>query len=119
MRLTPKDLDQLTVFTLTESAWRRRARGRRLNLPEAMAIICDEIFEQAWDGRPLAAKVSGRRRFQAVSRTRGLKRSDMVRNGTTPRITVPPRGGPVLIDGRAARLEPATGVPLGQFYHIA
>ena len=78
------------------------------------------IFTSRWALEAgLPGKLSGRRRFQAVSRTRGLKRSDMVRNGATPRITVPPRGGPVLIDGRAARLEPATWVPLGQFYHIA
>ena len=61
MRLTPKELDRLTVFTLAELARRRRARGRRLNLPEAMAIICDEIFEQAWDGRPLAEVIEAAR----------------------------------------------------------
>ncbi len=52
MRLTPKELDRLTVFTLAELARRRRARGLKLNHPEALAIICDEIYEEARAGRP-------------------------------------------------------------------
>jgi urease gamma subunit len=51
MRLTPKEIDRLTVFTLAELARRRRARGLKLNHPEAVAIICDEIFEEARAGR--------------------------------------------------------------------
>ncbi|MGA7669567.1 MAG: urease subunit gamma [Nitrolancea sp.] len=51
MQLTPKELDRLTVFTLAELARRRLARGIKLNHPEASAIICDEIFEEARAGR--------------------------------------------------------------------
>ena len=54
MRLTGKELDRLTIFTLAELARRRRGRGSKLNAPEAQAIICDEILEWAWDGLPLA-----------------------------------------------------------------
>lgn len=54
MRLTDKELNRLTIFTLAELARRRRARGRKLNAPEAAAIVCDEILEWAWDGLPLA-----------------------------------------------------------------
>ncbi len=50
MQLTPKELDRLTVFTLAELARKRLARGIKLNLPEASAIICDEIFEDARAG---------------------------------------------------------------------
>ena len=53
MRLTAKELDRLTIFTLAELGRRRRARGTRLNAPEAVAVICDEILEWAWDGLPL------------------------------------------------------------------
>ena len=53
MRLTGKELNRLTIFTLAELARRRQARGRKLNAPEAAAIVCDEILEWAWDGLPL------------------------------------------------------------------
>lgn len=38
------------MFTLAELARRRRARGRGLSAPEAIALICDEMLEAAWDG---------------------------------------------------------------------
>ena len=59
MRLTGKELDRLTIFTLAEFARRRRTRGSRLNAPEALAIICDEILEWAWDGMPLSDVIAG------------------------------------------------------------
>lgn len=58
MRLTGKELNRLTIFTLAELARRRRARGRKLNAPEAAAIVCDEILEWAWDGLPLAEVIA-------------------------------------------------------------
>jgi urease subunit gamma/beta len=61
MRLTAKELNRLTIFTLAELARRRLARGRKLNAPEATAIICDEILEMAWDGLPLRDVISGAR----------------------------------------------------------
>lgn len=51
MKLTQKELDRLTVFTMAELARKRLARGLRLNHPEAVAIITDEVFEAARDGR--------------------------------------------------------------------
>jgi urease gamma subunit len=51
MKLTPKEIDRLTVFTLAELARRRQSRGLRLNHPESVAIICDEVFEEARAGR--------------------------------------------------------------------
>ncbi|MHB9756901.1 urease subunit gamma [Streptomyces sp. BYX5S] len=50
MHLTPREQERLQLFTVAELARRRRARGRRLNAPEAIALICDEILEAAWDG---------------------------------------------------------------------
>ncbi|TVQ52196.1 MAG: urease subunit gamma [Rhodobacteraceae bacterium] len=54
MLLTPTELERLTLFTAAELARKRRARGVRLNYPEAVAIICDEILEGARDGRSVA-----------------------------------------------------------------
>jgi urease gamma subunit len=50
MRLTPVELDRLTIFTAAELARKRRARGLRLNHPEALALICDTMHEAARDG---------------------------------------------------------------------
>lgn len=50
MKLTPGEQDRLTIFTMAELARRRQARGLRLNHPEAVAVICDELLEKARDG---------------------------------------------------------------------
>jgi urease subunit gamma/beta len=51
MKLTPKEQDRLTIFTLAEMSRKRRARGIKLNYPEAVALICDEVMEEARAGR--------------------------------------------------------------------
>lgn len=51
MALTPKETDRLLVFAAAELARRRRARGLLLNHPEAVALITDEVFEEARAGR--------------------------------------------------------------------
>ncbi|EIE49655.1 urease subunit beta [Salipiger aestuarii] len=58
MLLTPTELERLTIFTAAELARKRRARGRVLNAPEAVALICDEILEGARDGRSVADLIS-------------------------------------------------------------
>ncbi|MCR9145711.1 MAG: urease subunit beta [Rhodobacteraceae bacterium] len=58
MLLTPTELERLTIFTAAELARKRRARGRLLNAPEAIALICDEILEGARDGRSVADLIS-------------------------------------------------------------
>jgi urease subunit gamma/beta len=58
MLLTPTELERLTIYTAAELARRRRARGLKLNFPEAVAIICDEILEGARDGRSVAEMMS-------------------------------------------------------------
>jgi len=50
MRLTPGELDRLTIFTAAELARRRRAKGWKLTYPEALALICDEMHEAARGG---------------------------------------------------------------------
>jgi urease subunit gamma/beta len=54
MLLTPTELERLTIFTAAELARKRRARGLKLNHPEAVALITDEILEAARDGRSVA-----------------------------------------------------------------
>ncbi|HSF33200.1 MAG TPA: urease subunit gamma [Candidatus Tectomicrobia bacterium] len=53
MRLTPRELERLQLFSAAELARKRRARGVKLNYPEAVALICDEIIEAARDGRTM------------------------------------------------------------------
>lgn len=54
MHLSPKEVDRLLLFQAAELARRRRARGLRLNYPEARALIADEICEMARDGLDVA-----------------------------------------------------------------
>ncbi|MBI1397696.1 MAG: urease subunit gamma [Betaproteobacteria bacterium] len=54
MLLTPTELERLTIYTAAELARKRRAKGLKLNHPEAVAIIADEILEGAREGRSVA-----------------------------------------------------------------
>jgi urease subunit gamma/beta len=54
MLLTPTELERLTIFTAAALARRRRDKGLKLNHPEAVAIIADEILEGAREGRSVA-----------------------------------------------------------------
>jgi urease subunit gamma/beta len=58
MLLTPTELERLTLFTAAELARKRRAKGLRLNYPEAVALIADEILEGAREGRSVAEMMS-------------------------------------------------------------
>ena len=54
MHLTPREVDKLLIFSAGELARQRRARGRKLNHPEAVALITSEILELIRDGRSVA-----------------------------------------------------------------
>src|SRR6186713_1235723 len=54
MHLTPREQDKLLIFTASELARRRRARGLKLNHPEAVALITAEVLEGIRDGRTVA-----------------------------------------------------------------
>jgi urease subunit gamma len=58
MDLTPRERDKLLIFTAARVAERRRARGLKLNYPEAVAFITSEILEGARDGRTVAELMS-------------------------------------------------------------
>jgi urease subunit gamma len=58
MDLTPREKDKLLIFTAALLAERRRARGLKLNHPEAIALISAAIMEGARDGKSVAALMS-------------------------------------------------------------
>ncbi|BCB09610.1 urease subunit gamma [Vreelandella venusta] len=58
MELTPRDKDKLLLFAAAQLAERRKARGLKLNYPEAVALISFEIIEGARDGRSVADLMS-------------------------------------------------------------
>ena len=70
MDLTPREKDKLLLFTAGLVAERRKARGLKLNYPEAVAFISAAIMEGARDGKTVAELMS--------EGTSILKRSDVM-----------------------------------------
>ncbi|MEO1428729.1 MAG: urease subunit gamma [Cyanobacteria bacterium J06633_8] len=58
MQLTPQEKDKLLIFTAALLAERRKARGVKLNYPEAIAFITAAILEGARDGKTVAELMS-------------------------------------------------------------
>ena len=58
MDLSPREKDKLLIFTAALLAERRKARGLKLNYPEAVALISMEVMEGARDGRSVADLMS-------------------------------------------------------------
>ena len=58
MHLTPREVDKLLIYSAGELARKRRARGLKLNHPEAVAYITAEILELIRDGRSVAEIMS-------------------------------------------------------------
>ena len=54
MELTPREKDKLLIFTAALLAERRKARGLKLNYPEAVALVTAAVLEWARDGRSVA-----------------------------------------------------------------
>ncbi|MFF8645374.1 urease subunit gamma [Streptomyces sp. NPDC015345] len=78
MRLTPTERDRLLLFGAAELARARKARGLRLNVPEATALIADTVCEAARDGARLA---------EAVERARSVLGPDDVLPGVGDVVT--------------------------------
>ena len=70
MHLTPREQEKLMLFTAGELARKRRARGLKLNHPEAVALIASELLEGARDGRSVAELME--------AGTRVLSRNDVM-----------------------------------------
>ena len=54
MHLTPRETEKLMLFLAGELAEKRRARGLKLNYPEAIALISSQLQESARDGKTVA-----------------------------------------------------------------
>jgi urease subunit gamma len=54
MHLTPREIDKLLIVTAADLARKRRARGLRLNHPEAVALITAELLEAIRDGKSVS-----------------------------------------------------------------
>ena len=65
MHLTPQERDKLLLFTAGELAKARKARGLKLNYPEAVALITSQLLEWARDGRSVAELMSAGRTILA------------------------------------------------------
>jgi urease subunit gamma len=61
MELTPREKDKLLIFTAALLAERRKARGLKLNYPEAVALISAAVMEGARDGQTVAQLMSAGR----------------------------------------------------------
>jgi len=82
VHVTPREQERLLIFTAAELARRRLARGACLGATEAIALVCDEVLEMAWDGVPLA---------EVVRRARDVVAADQVLPGvatTVPSVQV-------------------------------
>lgn len=58
MELNPREKDKLLIFTAALLAERRKAKGLKLNYPEAIALISAEIMEGAREGKTVAELMS-------------------------------------------------------------
>jgi urease gamma subunit len=54
MHLTPKEVERLILFSAAELARKRKAKGLKLNHPESVALLCDEVSELAREGKSVA-----------------------------------------------------------------
>ena len=119
MRLTPWEEERLLVYSAAELARRHRDRGLLLNAPEAVALICDAMFEAERDGSAYPeVEAAGRSAVQPGDVMPGIRELiDEVRlevlmgDGTRLVVLVDPLGGdgrPFLADGPGAiRPRPA------------
>src|SRR6185295_19015346 len=58
MHLTPREIEKLMIFTAGDVARRRKARGLKLNYPEAVALITSELLEEIRNGKTVAELMS-------------------------------------------------------------
>ncbi len=73
MDLTPREKDKLLIFTAALLAERRKARGLKLNYPEAVALISAAVMEGARDGKTVAQLMSeGRSVLTRADVTEGI-----------------------------------------------
>jgi urease subunit gamma len=67
MHLTPRELDKLTIHMLAEVALKRKAKGLKLNHPEAVAVLSAYVLEGAREGKNVEDVMSGARTVLAAT----------------------------------------------------
>ncbi len=108
VRLTAWEDERLQLFAAAELARRRRARGLRLNAPEAIALICDAMLEAARDGGSLGAvEAAGRSAVAPEQELDGVRElvdeirlEVLVEDGTRLVALIDPLGGGRAPDAR-------------------
>jgi urease subunit gamma len=60
--ISPHEQERLLIHVAAELAHKRRARGLRLNYPEAVAVLTSWVFEAARDGRSVVDLMNAGRR---------------------------------------------------------
>src|SRR5580698_9472839 len=89
MELSPREKDKLLLFTAALVAERRKARGLKLNYPEAVAFISAAILEGARDGRTVAELMSEGTRALGIGATSAMPGSIEINAGAaTQRLEV-------------------------------
>ncbi|MFD3654973.1 urease subunit gamma [Streptomyces sp. NPDC058620] len=63
MQLTPHEQERLLIHVAADVAEKRRARGLRLNHPEAVALIAAHLLEGARDGRTVSELMASGRKL--------------------------------------------------------
>jgi urease subunit gamma len=61
MRLTPRELEKLLVHSMAELALKRKAKGLKLNHPEAMSVLSAYVLEGAREGKSVEEVMDGAR----------------------------------------------------------
>jgi urease subunit alpha len=84
----------------------------------APASVSVTFVSGALDPTAFAARLSSRRTFLPVQRTRGLTRSDLYLNRATLPVEVDPVDGTVSLDGRTLAVAPASELPLNRRYFV-
>ena len=79
MHLTPRESERLLLAAAADLARRRLARGSRLGATEAVALVCDEVCEMAWDGVPLG---------EVIARARSVVGAASLLPGVPPLVPV-------------------------------
>jgi urease subunit gamma len=51
MHLTPREMEKVMIYAMSEVAFKRKAKGIKLNHPEAMSIICATAMDGAREGK--------------------------------------------------------------------
>ena len=72
MHLTPRETDKLLILTMADVALRRKARGLKLNHPEAVAVIAASALEGAREGKTVEEVMTDSQKV--------LSRSDVMEN---------------------------------------